>query len=223
MSEFFIAAASALARATAIQDASALDEIKTQIRASVAVKVALLDDEELLCQIRQLAQTCLSALRAGGKIIFAGNGGSFADAQHLSAEFTSRFLFDRAPLASLVLGTNNSAISAIGNDYGYEQVFAREFGGIAKPGDVFIPISTSGNSPNILAAVALAQELGVTTVALTGTSGGQLKSKCDCIRIPSPDTARIQECHIMVGHIFCGLVEAAYFQHSESAGESGET
>ena len=217
MSESFIAVASALDMSRANQKALVLSEIRTQIRASVAVKVALLDDEKLLGQVRQLAQTCLSALRTGGKIIFAGNGGSFADAQHLSAEFTSRFLFDRASLASLALGTNNSAISAIGNDYGYEQVFARELSGIAKPEDVFIPISTSGNSQNILTAVAVAKELGVTTVAWTGETGGQLKSMCDCICIPSPDTAHIQECHIMVGHILCGLVEKAYFQKEDSA------
>jgi D-sedoheptulose 7-phosphate isomerase len=145
-------------------------------------------------------------------VIFAGNGGSFADAQHLSAEFTSRFLFDRAPLPSLALGTNNSAISAIGNDYGYEQVFARELQAIAKPGDVFIPITTSGNSSNVLAAVEIAQTLGISTVGWTGQSGGRLKQLCECICIPSAETARIQECHILIGHILCGLVEAAYFR-----------
>ena len=211
MSESFIAVASALDMARENQKALSLNDIKNQIRASVAVKVALLDDEKLLGQVKQLAQTCLGALRNGGKIIFAGNGGSFADAQHLSAEFTSRFLFDRASLASLALGTNNSAMSAIGNDYGYEQVFARELSGIAKPEDVFIPISTSGNSPNILVAVAVAKEFGVTTVAWTGETGGQLKLMCDCICIPSHETAHIQECHIMVGHILCGLVEREYF------------
>ncbi len=211
MSESFIAVASALDMARENQKALALNDIKNQIRASVAVKVALLDDEKLLGQVRQLAQTCLSALRTGGKIIFAGNGGSFADAQHLSAEFTSRFLFDRPSLASLTLGTNNSTISAIGNDYGYEQVFARELSGIAKPADVFIPISTSGNSPNILTAVAIAKELGVATTAWTGESGGQLKAMCDCICVPSHDRARIEECHIMIGHILCGLVVYEYF------------
>jgi D-sedoheptulose 7-phosphate isomerase len=215
VSESFIGAAAALDMARINQKALAFSEIKAQIQASVAVKVAFLDDEKLLDQVLQLAQTCLSALRTGGKIIFAGNGGSFADAQHLSAEFTSRFLFDRASLASLTLGTNNSAISAIGNDYGYEHVFARELSGIAKPEDVFIPISTSGNSKNILTAVALAKELGVTTVAWTGQTGGKLKSMCDCICIPSHDTARIQECHILIGHILCGLVEKAYFQKED--------
>jgi D-sedoheptulose 7-phosphate isomerase len=185
--------------------------IRSQIQASIAVKQAVLENQQIISQIEALANICLSALRDGGKIIFAGNGGSFADAQHLSAEFTSRFLFDRAPLASLALGTNNSAISAIGNDYGYEQVFARELSGIAKLGDVFIPISTSGNSPSILAAAKVSKDLSIATIALTGASGGQLKLMCDSICIPSNDTARIQECHIMVGHILCGLVEKIYF------------
>jgi D-sedoheptulose 7-phosphate isomerase len=182
-----------------------------QIEASIAVKKAVLEDSNLIAQIAALADTCLRSLRSGGKIIFAGNGGSFADAQHLSAEFISRFMFDRAPLASIVLGANNSAISAIGNDYGYEQVFARELSGVAKADDVFIPISTSGNSPNILLAVEHAKELGLTTVGFTGMEGGKLAKSCNCIRVPALDTARIQECHIMFGHIVCGLVEHGYF------------
>lgn len=185
--------------------------IRAPIQASIAAKQAMLADQDLLRQVDRLAQACLRSLQAGGKVIFAGNGGSFADAQHLSAEFTSRFMIDRAPLPSLALGTNNSTISAIGNDYGYEQVFARELQAIAKPGDVFIAISTSGNSPNILAAVAVAAGLGITTVGWTGTGGGRLAQACECIRIPSAETARIQECHILVGHIVCGQVEAAYF------------
>jgi D-sedoheptulose 7-phosphate isomerase len=185
--------------------------IKAQVRDSIATKQALLSDSALLEQIAGLAQACLEALKSGGKIIFAGNGGSFADAQHLSAEFTSRFLFDRAPLASVALGTNNSAISAIGNDYGYAHVFSRELQGIARPGDVFIPISTSGNSENILAAVSKALTLGVATWAWTGDTGGKLKALCPCVCVPSSETARIQECHILIGHIVCGLVEAHYF------------
>lgn len=189
-----------------------LGVIQADIQASIAVKQLLLSDDALLEQLARLAESCLAAVRAGGKVIFAGNGGSFADAQHLSAEFTSRFMFDRAPLASLALGTNNSAISAIGNDYGYELVFARELQGIARPGDIFVPISTSGNSANILAAVKMANELGISTVAWTGSSGGQLKALCECICMPSQETARIQECHILIGHILCGLVETAYFR-----------
>ena len=194
-----------------------LDVIRAEIHASVAVKQAVLADEALLSQVAQLADACLSALRNGAKVIFAGNGGSFADAQHLSAEFTSRFMFDRAPLASLALGTNNSAISAIGNDYGYEQVFARELRGIAHAADIFIPISTSGNSPNILAAVKTANDLNIKTVALTGETGGQLHGCCECMRMPSRETARIQECHILVGHILCKLVETRYFPARSSS------
>lgn len=185
--------------------------IRLQVAASISVKERLLASDTVLTQVGDLADACLASLRVGGKVIFAGNGGSFADAQHLSAEFVSRFMFDRAPLASLALGTNNSAISAIGNDYGYEQVFARELQAIARPEDVFIPISTSGNSHNILAAVKIANGMGIKTVAFTGDSGGQLKQLCECICMPSGETARIQECHILVGHIVCGLVETAYF------------
>lgn len=192
-------------------------EIRRQIEASVAVKQAVLGDAELIRRIECMAANCLRSLRAGGKIIFAGNGGSFADAQHLSAEFTSRFQFDRAPLASLALGTNNSVISAIGNDYGYEQVFARELQSIAKPEDVFVAISTSGNSPNILAAVNVAIELGITVFGWSGREGGKLKQKCECICIPSTETARIQECHILVGHILCGLIETGYFSQENAA------
>ena len=188
-----------------------LESIRTEIAASIAVKQLVLADDALLQQISALAQACVAALKAGGKIIFAGNGGSFADAQHLSAEFTSRFMFDRAPLASIALGTNNSAISAIGNDYGYEQVFSRELQGIAQPADVFVAISTSGNSANVLAAVAMARHLKIKTVALTGISGGRLVDICECIRVPSRETARIQEGHILFGHVLCGLVEKKFF------------
>lgn len=187
------------------------DEIREQIADSISVKEAVLANPQIILQLESLVELCLKSLKAGGKIIFAGNGGSFADAQHLSAEFTSRFLFDRAPLPSLVLGTNNSTISAIGNDYGFDQVFSRELEAIAKTGDVFIPITTSGNSSNILLAVSVANRLGIRTVGLTGESGGKLKTLCDAILIPSKETARIQECHIMLGHILCKIVELNYF------------
>lgn len=160
------------------------EQIRVQIEASIRVKQTVLLDQALLTQVERLARACLLSLKSGGKVIFAGNGGSFADAQHLSAEFTSRFLFDRAPLASLALGTNNSAISAIGNDYGYEQVFARELEAIAKPGDIFIPITTSGNSQNIIAAIEVASRCGVKTIGWSGESGGRIKSMCECICIP---------------------------------------
>ncbi|MDQ7969611.1 MAG: D-sedoheptulose 7-phosphate isomerase [Oxalicibacterium faecigallinarum] len=188
-----------------------VENIQALIDTSMATKQVLREDRATLEQVARLADMCLASLRKGGKVIFAGNGGSFADAQHLSAEFVSRFMFDRAPLASIALGTNSSAMSAIGNDYGYEQVFSRELAAVAKPEDVFIAISTSGNSPNVLAAVEVAREIGVATVGLTGQSGGKMKSLCDCICAPSNETARIQECHIMLGHILCGLVEEGYF------------
>jgi D-sedoheptulose 7-phosphate isomerase len=187
-------------------------QIYAQINQSIAIKQAVLNDQKIIEQIQFLVDACLSSLRVGGKIIFAGNGGSFADAQHLSAEFTSRLMFNRAPLASVALGTNNSALSAIGNDYGYSQIFARELKGIGKVEDVFIPISTSGNSHNILTAVEVAKELGILTIGMTGQSGGELTSICDCLSIPSNETARIQECHIMVGHILCALVEEEFFR-----------
>ena len=196
---------------------TAMDSIRMQIESSIAVKQLLLGDAELLLQIDRLTHICVESLLSGCKIIFAGNGGSFADAQHLSAELTSRFLFDRAPLASLALGTNSSAISAIGNDYGYDRVFARELQAVARPGDVFIPITTSGNSPNILAAADIARQLKIGTVGLTGRSGGRLRQYCECICVPSTETARIQECHILIGHIVCCAVEARLFKQAKPA------
>ena len=188
-----------------------LEIVKSQIQASIDVKVTLLSDDTLLQQVYELAEKCTAALRAGGKVIFCGNGGSFADAQHLSAEFTSRFLFDRPGLPSLALGTNSSAMTAIGNDYGYENVFAREIQAIATPADVLIAITTSGNSGNILKALEAAKEANVPSVVLTGAGRGMLDAATETINIPSTDTARIQECHILLGHIVCGLVEESVF------------
>lgn len=189
-----------------------LNEIQDEIKDSLRVKELALKDTELLGELSTLIDTCLSALQQGGKIIFCGNGGSFADAQHLSAEFTSRFLFDRAPLPSLVLGANNSAISAIGNDYGYEYVFSRELQSIATEKDVFVGISTSGNSKNVIAAIEVAKEKNVPTWVFTGETGGKMNGMCNLLKVPSPETARIQECHIVLGHILCGQVEKRYFK-----------
>ena len=186
--------------------------ILNEIKQSISVKKEVSESKKIIYQIQCLVDVCLNSLRLGGKIIFAGNGGSFADAQHLSAEFVSRLMFDRAPLASVSLGTNNSALSAVGNDYGYDQVFARELRGIGKAGDIFIPITTSGNSPNILAAAEVAKDLGILTVGMTGQTGGRLVNICECIAIPSKETTRIQECHIMIGHILCELVEDEFFK-----------
>jgi len=188
-----------------------LQSIKSEIQASIDVKATLLADDVLMQQVCDLAEKCTGALRAGGKVIFCGNGGSFADAQHLSAEFTSRFLFDRPGLASLALGTNSSAMTAIGNDYGYENVFAREIQAIATPADVIIAITTSGNSGNILKALEAAKVANVPAIVLTGAGRGMLDDATEALNVPSTDTARIQECHILLGHIICGLVEQAMF------------
>jgi len=186
--------------------------IQTDLQSALAVHQLLAEDATLHAQLEELAGWCLNALRQGGKILFAGNGGSFADAQHLAAEFVSRLQFDRAPLPSVALATNSSCMSAIGNDYGYDQIFARELRALAGAEDVFIPITTSGNSLNILAAVDVAQELAIRTMGFTGESGGKLAAVCPCLRVPSSRTERIQESHILLGHILCGLVEHAYFK-----------
>lgn len=188
------------------------ETILSEISDSILVKELVLKNKLIHSQLDELINQCLSTLKTGGKVIFAGNGGSFADAQHLSAEFTSRFMFDRSPLASIALGTNSSAMSAIGNDYGYDQVFARELKALGGPNDVFIPISTSGNSANIIQAVEIAIDKKIYTLGLTGESGGVMKNLCNCLCIPSQNTARIQECHILLGHILCGIVETRYFK-----------
>ena len=193
-----------------------LQSIKSEIQASIDVKARLLGEDVLIQQVYDLAEKCTAALRVGGKIIFCGNGGSFADAQHLSAEFTSRFLFDRPGLASLALGTNSSAMTAIGNDYGYENVFAREIQAIATPADVIIAITTSGNSGNILKALEVAKEVNVPAVVLTGAGRGMLDDSTETLNVPSTDTARIQECHILIGHIICGIVEQSIFGKSQN-------
>lgn len=188
--------------------------IKEIVSSSIATKNALLDSNECIEMIDMLSKSCLKSLQQGGKIIFAGNGGSFGDAQHISAEFTSRFLFDRSPLASIALGTNSSSMSAIGNDYGYESVFSRELDALGKSTDTFVPITTSGNSPNIIEAIKVANYKNIRTIGLTGSKNGKINNICDCISVPSKDTGRIQECHILIGHIVCGLVERNYFDKS---------
>lgn len=188
-----------------------MESVKLEIQASIDAKTALLADNALMEQVFELAEQCTATLRAGGKIIFCGNGGSFADAQHLSAEFTSRFLFDRPGLPSLALGTNSSAMTAIGNDYGYENVFAREIEAIATSADMLIAITTSGNSANILKALEVAKNNNISTVVFSGAGRGKLSKDVQVLHIPSLETARIQECHILIGHIICGLVEAEMF------------
>lgn len=182
-----------------------------EIKLSIDVKQKILDNANIIESVEKIVNACLKALRSGGKIIFCGNGGSFADSQHLAAEFVSRLRFDRVPLASIALGTNNSNMSAIGNDYGYDQVFAREIRALANQNDIFIPISTSGNSPNVINAIKAATEKGIYIFGLTGGNGGGMKEICDNIIVPSSSTEKIQEVHIMIGHIICFLVEKTFF------------
>jgi D-sedoheptulose 7-phosphate isomerase len=195
-----------------------IEIVKKAITASINAKTALLKDERLMAQVVELSAACVKSLNLGGKIIFCGNGGSFADAQHLSAEFTSRFLFDRPGLASIALGTNSSAMTAIGNDYGYDNVFSREIEAIATPIDVIIAITTSGNSANILKALDAAKEKNVPAVVLTGKGRGRLSEETVSLNMPSSDVARVQECHILIGHIICGMVEEEIFG-DKSTGE----
>lgn len=191
------------------------DLVRQEIKNSISVKEQVLEDKKIIQQVVDLAALCSKSLREGGKIIFCGNGGSFADSQHLSAEFTSRFLFDRPGLASLALGTNSSSMTAIGNDYGYENVFSREIESIADSKDVLIAITTSGNSINVLKAIEAAQKINLPVIVFAGEGRGKLSENVQAINIPSTNTARIQECHILVGHIVCGLVEADIFSEED--------
>jgi D-sedoheptulose 7-phosphate isomerase len=187
------------------------NKIKKIISESIDVKTQLMNDSILLDMILEISDNCVNSLQNGGKIIFCGNGGSFADAQHLSAEFTSRFLFDREGLASIALGTNSSAMSAIGNDYGYENIFSRELESIGNANDIFISFTTSGNSTNVLKALDVAKNKKIKFYVFTGKTAGKVAGLKNCINVPSDDTARIQESHIMLGHIICGFVESAIF------------
>ena len=171
---------------------------------------------EALAQLEPSVQSACdiveTALRGGGKIMFCGNGGSAADSQHLAAELMGRFLVERAPLAALALTVDTSALSAIANDYSYDEVFARQLRGIGRAGDVLVGISTSGNSKSVLNALRAARETGIATIGLTGQSGGQMPPLCDvCIAVPATETNHIQEMHIAVGHVICGEVERALF------------
>lgn len=166
---------------------------------------------ECLPSLTAAADALISAYRAGHKALFFGNGGSAADAQHLAAEFVGRYLRERDPMPALALNANSSAVTAIGNDYGYEEVFARQLQALATPGDVAVAISTSGNSPNVIEAVMSARRLGLFTIGLTGGSGGRLRGLVDAlITVPSAETPRIQECHILLGHALCDAVEQAF-------------
>lgn len=186
--------------------------VREYLESSRATVDRALADTALLAAVEQAGARCIAALQAGKKILLAGNGGSAADAQHIAAELVSRFNYDRPGLSAVALTTDTSALTAIGNDYGYERVFARQLEAIGQSGDVFLAISTSGNSPNILAALHSARARGITAIGLTGESGGKMAALCDiALKIPSPSTPKIQECHIMLGHLICQMIEDALF------------
>lgn len=190
-----------------------IEQFKQDIALSIEVKQKLLADDKLIAAVAAASDTIVEASRRGNRIIFAGNGGSAADAQHLAAEFVSRFEFDRPGLPALSLSTDTSMITAIGNDYGYERLFLRQLQAQARPGDVFVGLTTSGRSPNVLAAFEACAALQVTSVALCGL-GGELEGKVDhLLRVPSRHTPRIQECHILIGHMICAEVERRIFGH----------
>ncbi len=190
------------------------DRIIRSIEESIQVKQLILQDIAFVEKIETVADMMCASLRNQGKIHFCGNGGSAADAQHLAAELSGRFYFDRPPLNAEALHCNTSYLTAVGNDYGYEHIFSRLLAGTGHAGDVLVGISTSGNSQNIVNAFEKAHELGIKTVAMTGRGGGKMKELADlCLNVPSTDTPRIQESHIMVGHIICELVETTLFAH----------
>lgn len=182
------------------------------IKESIQVKEQILLDTHLLNTIEQVAALCIRSYRQGNKVLFCGNGGSAADAQHLAAELSGRFYYDRPPLPAEALHANTSYLTAVANDYSFDEVFSRIVKGSGKEGDVLIALSTSGNSGNVILALQAAREKGIATVGLTGESGGLMKPLCDhLINIPSCDTPRIQEAHILIGHIICQLVESSLF------------
>lgn len=188
------------------------DFITAEIEASRNVKREIATNPEAIARIAEFAKRCAGALETGGKVMLAGNGGSAADAQHIAAEWVGRFKRERRPLPAIALTTDTSLLTAVANDYGFEEIFARQVQGLARPGDVFIGISTSGNSPNVLKALSACREMGVTTVGLTGAGGGKMAAQCDLLlTVPSTDTPRIQEAHILIGHIVCALVDELLF------------
>ncbi|EBF5627877.1 D-sedoheptulose 7-phosphate isomerase [Campylobacter jejuni] len=186
--------------------------IKEHFTDSISVKEQILKDENLITLIKNASLEVIKAYKNGNKTLLAGNGGSAADAQHIAGEFVSRFYFDRPGIASIALSTDTSILTAISNDYGYENLFARQVQAQGVKGDVFIGISTSGNSKNILKALELCKQKEIISIGLSGANGGVMNELCDyCIKVPSICTPRIQEAHILIGHIICAIVEEELF------------
>ncbi|MCW1359920.1 D-sedoheptulose 7-phosphate isomerase [Campylobacter sp. CCS1377] len=186
--------------------------IKEHFKDSISVKEQILNDDNLVELIKKASLEVIKAYKNGNKTLLAGNGGSAADAQHIAGEFVSRFYFDRPGIASIALSTDTSILTAIGNDYGYENLFSRQVQAQGVKGDIFIGISTSGNSKNIIKALEVCKEKGIFSIGFSGASGGAMSELCDiCIKVPSSCTPRIQESHIVIGHIICAIVEEELF------------
>jgi D-sedoheptulose 7-phosphate isomerase len=189
-----------------------LTAIAEQIRAARANLDTMLADAALHARVQSAAEACIACLKQGGKILLAGNGGSAADAQHIAGELVSRFNFDRPGLAAVALTTDTSILTAIGNDYGYERLFARQIEALGRRGDVFIAYSTSGKSPNVLEALRVARERGLVCIGFTGNREAPMPAMCDhVLATPSADTPKIQEGHLVLGHILCSLIESSLF------------
>jgi D-sedoheptulose 7-phosphate isomerase len=189
--------------------------VSKSIESSIALKERLLKTENLVATVSRITEILIDAFKAGNKVLLFGNGGSAADAQHIAAEFVGRFAFDRPALPALALSANTSCVTAIGNDYGFDRVFSRQIEALARSGDVAVGISTSGQSQNVILAMSIAKKMGLHTIGLTGSAQGGLADAVDhCICVPSTDTPRIQECHILIGHIISELVEQTIF-HEE--------
>jgi D-sedoheptulose 7-phosphate isomerase len=193
------------------------DPVAEHFRRSCETLSRAADDADLRAEIHAIADTIAAAFRAGRKLLIAGNGGSAADAQHIAGEFLSRLNFDRNPLPAIALTTDSSVLTAIGNDYGFERTFERQVLGLGQPGDVFIAISTSGRSANVIAALQAAREAGLTTIGFTGSAeGGPMQSLCQhCLAAPSQETPLIQQIHIVAAHAICGLVERNLFPQTK--------
>ncbi|NOZ52803.1 MAG: D-sedoheptulose 7-phosphate isomerase [Gammaproteobacteria bacterium] len=188
--------------------------VKAVLRKSCEVKSKIIQDDHLVALINNVMEVSIFSLRNGHKLLFAGNGGSASDAQHLAAELVGRYEQDRAGLPALALTTNSAQITAIANDYGYDDLFKRQVQALAREGDVFFGLSTSGNSKNIINALQQCKSQGVITVGLTGASGGSMQTLCDyCIKVPSDNTARIQEAHMTIGHAICAGIEKVLFNN----------
>lgn len=186
--------------------------IKQAIQQSIALKEQILQDQTMLQHIEEVAEVCISAFKDGNQVLFCGNGGSAADAQHLAAEFSGRYYFDRPPLNAEALHVNTSYLTAVANDYSYNEIYSRLVKGKGKEGDVLIGLTTSGNSENVVRALKTAQDLKMKTIAFTGSTGGKAKEVTDFLfNVPSDDTPRVQEAHILIGHIICELVEEKLF------------